>query len=230
MPLMQNADDNSGHLHRKLIGFAGLLLPWLVVVVAALRQTALLDPGELKSISAYYYSGAVVIFVGTLAALSAFMLTYKGYRNEWYKADRRTALIAGVAAAVIALYPTTPPNEALKPLWWTPLDRNLHYIAAVTLFSSFVYYCLVLFRKTSPGGVRTPDKDLRDKFYVACGWGIIVCMAWAAWNGSRERSIFWPEAIALELFAISWLVKGRIDYNIRNPVQSVKDAVNAVKG
>ena len=99
--LQQNVDDGSGHLHRKFIGVAGALLPLLIIIFAARRPTDGLEPGEiLGSISAYYYSGGVVIFVGTLAALSAFMLTYKGYRNDLYLVDRGTALLAGFAAGL----------------------------------------------------------------------------------------------------------------------------------
>jgi len=29
-----------------------------------------------------------------------------------------------------------------------------------------------------------------------------------------EGSIFWPEAIALEFFAVSWLLKGRADWTL----------------
>ncbi|HKS07668.1 MAG TPA: hypothetical protein VJR92_15305 [Gemmatimonadaceae bacterium] len=229
--LPKNIDDASGHLHRKFIGAAGALLPLLIIILAARRPTDGLTPGEvLGSISAYYYSGAIVVFVGTLAALSAFMLTYKGYGNDWYTLDRRTAILAGVAAAIVALNPATPPVESLTPDWWTTWHGKTHYLAAATLFSCFAFYCLVLFTKTGKGATPTPDKTRRNALYVFCGVGIIACMAWALWSGWKKQSIFLPEAIALELFALSWLVKGRIDYNILHPVQSVKDVLNAVKG
>jgi MFS family permease len=229
--LPKHADDVSGHLHRKFIGAAGALLPMLIIVFAARRPTDGLTPGEiLGSVSAYYYSGAVVMFVGTLIALAVFMFTYKGYKNEWYNLDRRTALVAGVAAAIVAFYPATPPIPELEPSWWTPRHGKFHYVAAITLFSCFAFYCLVLFRKTAPGTATTKDKDIRNKLYVFAGIGIIACMVWAGWNGWKKESIFIPEAIALELFAFSWLVKGRIDYNIRNPLQSAKDVMKAAKG
>jgi hypothetical protein len=53
--------------------------------------------------------------------------------------------------------------------------------------------------------------------------------------------IFWPEALALELFAVSWLVKGRVDKTAasagrrtlhygRHPGQLVDAARRAIRG
>ncbi|MFC1955918.1 hypothetical protein ACFLWZ_05265 [Chloroflexota bacterium] len=36
-------------------------------------------------------------------------------------------------------------------------------------------------------------------------------MLWAGIASFNGAPIFWPEALALEFFAVSWLVKGRAD-------------------
>lgn len=40
---------------------------------------------------------------------------------------------------------------------------------------------------------------------------MVVCMSWTATASLSGASIFWPEVLALEFFAVSWLLKGRAD-------------------
>ena len=54
-----------------------------------------------------------------------------------------------------------------------------------------------------------PDKQRRNLTYRACGVVMLVCVVWAAVRALQRKEIFWLEAIALEAFAVSWLVKGR---------------------
>ena len=76
------AESLSQQAHRRLIGILGLLLPLLLYVFAGLRHTVGLPAWTpLNSISAYYYTGAVAIFVGVLFALALFLLTYPGYKG-----------------------------------------------------------------------------------------------------------------------------------------------------
>lgn len=90
-PPGQRPDDISGRRHRQVIGYLGLALPILLVQVARLRPNATLDNWTGNSISAYYWTGAVSLFVGLLAALSLFLLTYRGYANQSHKYDRIVA-------------------------------------------------------------------------------------------------------------------------------------------
>jgi hypothetical protein len=50
--------------------------------------------------------------------------------------------------------------------------------------------------------------------HIFCGAAMIACMVWAGIASINGAAIFWPEALALEFFAISWLVKGRADITI----------------
>jgi hypothetical protein len=211
----QRADDLSGHTHRQVIGYLGLALPILLVQVQRLRPNALSDRWYGGSISAYYWTGADSLFVGLLAALSLFLLTYRGYANESYRYDRAAAIVAGVAAAVVAIFPTTPP-PGISPLpWYRDWIATTHAVAAVILFSMFAVFSLWLFRMGGSEGVKPADKKRRDAIYLLCGVGILASMAWALVAGQARRSIFWPESLALVFFAWSWLTKGRALHSVK---------------
>jgi hypothetical protein len=47
--------------------------------------------------------------------------------------------------------------------------------------------------------------------HIFCGAAMVACMVWAGIATVLDTPIFWPEALALEFFAVSWLVKGRAD-------------------
>jgi hypothetical protein len=225
-PPGQRADDISGHAHRQAIGYLGLALPILLVQVERLRPNALSDNWSGNSISAYYWTGAVSLFVGLLAALSLFLLTYRGYANESHKYDRAAAIIAGVAAAFVALFPTSPPSGIVPP-WWREWISATHAAAAITLFSTFAVFSLWLFRKTAPGEQPTADKKRRNAIYLLCGIAIVASMVWAVVEHRLDRSIFWPESSALVFFAWSWLVKGQAVRSIKSTVGAAKSRVGS---
>jgi hypothetical protein len=196
-------------VHRRLIGFLGLLLPVLVYVVAGVRPTEGLPSWALlPSVSAYYYTGAMGVFVGVLFALSLFLLSYPGY--EGVIADRLVGWLGGGAALGVALFPTAAPDGQSAPSWWSPGLRVVHYVSAVLLFSAFILFSIWLFRKSSVPNKRNrpPEKRWRDAVCLTCGITMIGCVLWAASSLITHAPIFWPEAIAIVAFAISWLVKG----------------------
>jgi hypothetical protein len=80
-------DDLSDNAHRQLIGYIGLVLPFLLTVIAVTRD-GIGRWRNLESISAYYYTGAVAAFVGMLVGLALFLFTYRGYANKYNRADR----------------------------------------------------------------------------------------------------------------------------------------------
>jgi len=218
----ERPDDLSGHAHRQLIGYLGLFIPFLLIIVAGLRPVDALPHWELLgSISAYYYSGASDLFVGLLVALGLFLLTYRGYRNRYRWADRSAAIIAGTAALGVAFFPAETPSKALTLDWWTPATAIVHYVSAVILFAVFAVYSLWLFRLTSDGERPTPGKRRRNRVYLVCGIVIVAGMAWALFAGLRGESIFWPETVTLAAFAVSWLVKGHAYRSIRGAARAV---------
>src|SRR5436190_21041172 len=126
----ERPDDISGHTHRQVIGYLGLALPIVLVQVVRLRPNAPSDQWSGNSISAYYWTGAVSFFVGLLAALSLFLLTYRGYDNASRIYDRAAAIVAGVAAALVAIFPTTPPSGMETLPWWSHAVAVVHGTAA----------------------------------------------------------------------------------------------------
>ncbi len=207
MQLGYRDDDLSDHAHRQLIGYIGLVLPILLILLVTLRD-GVVSWRSLDSISAYYYTGAVAAFVGMLVALALFLFTYRGYRNKYHWADRAASIIAAIAALGTAFFPTAAPAGFARLSWWSCATGVLHYVSAVTLFAMFAVFALVLFRKTASGEDITPDKRWRNRVYVVCGLLIVASIIWAALAAFKGKSIFWPESVALVAFSVSWLVKG----------------------
>lgn len=195
--------------HRRIIGTLGLLLPVLVYLLAGVRPTPGLPPWKLlTSVSAYYYTGAVGVFVGVLFALSLFLFSYKGYKGAW--ADRIVGKVGFAAALVVALFPTGAPNERLVLPWWSETTGTIHYVAATVLFATFILFSLWLFRRSDKADPRerAPDKRARDAAYLICGVVMILAVTWVVIAKSAGRAIFLPESLAIGAFALSWLVKG----------------------
>ena len=194
----QRTDDRSGHRHRQVIGYLGLALPILLVQFVRLRPNAPSDLWSGDSISAYYWTGGVSLFVGLLAALSLPPSPIGATGIQSRKYDRGAAIIAGIAAALVAIFPTTPPAGIAPLPWWADWINVTHTVAAITLFSMFAVFSLWLFRKTGEGSP-PPDanKKRQNTIYLLCGIGIVASMAWAVAARLSGRSIFWPESFAL---------------------------------
>jgi len=171
-------DDLSNARHRQLIGYTGLALPWLLILIVLWRDGWLVWRG-LDSVSAYYYTGANALFVGLLFALGLFLASYEGYDNRLQKWDRRFARIAAVAAVSVAFFPTAAPQvEGITPLaWWGPWICCIHIVSAVVLFAVFAVFCLWLFRATEKSTAKperareampdpNPGKKWRNHFYA----------------------------------------------------------------
>jgi hypothetical protein len=208
-PLEQ--DDKSTHLHRQLVGYVAIALPWVVLLLHQWRPTKeLLSLGRLDSISAYYYTAGIAALVGSLAALTAFFVTYRGYDNENRGGDLFAAWVAGGAALLVAFFPTDAPIKQMRPSWWAEWMGVTHFVAAAVLFLILTYFSIALFPKSKGNAKprRFSSKWWRNVIHYTCGVVMVVCIIWA-W--SWRPVIFWPEAVALMAFGLSWLVKGRVD-------------------
>jgi hypothetical protein len=237
-------DDRSTYAYRQLIGSLGLLFPFVILLIAHWRPTPVLEHFSiLPSVSSYYYTGSVAVFVGILVALGLFLLTYQGYDNKYGRHDRVASRIAGLAAIFVACFPTEAPDASLAPFWWRPATGVIHYSAAVVLFCSFSYFSLFLFTKTknATGAPLPTEKRARNSIYIFCGILMLACIVWAGIASYRNSPIFLPESIALVAFAFSWLTKGRTErtlagiarrtlYYGRNPKQFADKVWNAVRG
>jgi len=195
--------------HRQLIGWLGIMLPVLVVVISWLWPVQGVPWKMQDSISAFYYTSATGVFVGSLFALAMFLLTYGGYEGDL--ADRVLGKIAGSAALGVAFFPTEVPGHFAALPWWLAWMGIAHYTFAVLLFLSFIAFALWIFRRTSVTQKESmpTEKRWRNRVFLACGVVMIVSVVWAAIALKAGKPIFLPEAIALVAFAISWLTKGR---------------------
>ncbi len=205
-------DDLSSYAYRQMIGYIGLLFPFAVILIARWRPIPeLAQFSVLPSVSSYYYTGSVAVFVGMLVALGLFLLTYEGYKNKYGRRDRVASRVAGLAAVFVAFFPTEAPVPPLAPFWWRPATGTIHFSAATVLFCSFSYISLFLFTKTNPAAVAPlqREKRVRNGIYIFCGIVMAGCIVWAGIASFLKAPIFLPEAIALESFAVSWLTKGR---------------------
>lgn len=202
MPGVKTPQDNDQIISyyglRILIGATGVLLPVLLVI------GNLIDNNTLQiefSVSDYYDNGtAGDILVGILFVLGFFLMTYKGFD----KTDSRAANLGCVFALGVALCPTTSNNHFI---------HILHFVFALLLFSTFIFFSLYLFRKTGPGR-RTKQKVKRDNLYLICGIVMIGCIAGIALSmlvfeaaAIQYHLVFWFESVALIAFGISWITK-----------------------
>jgi len=206
---MPEAEQLSLKAHRLFIGTLGLLMPALIWLLAGVRPTPGLARWEPQwSVSAYYYTGAIGVFVGVLFALSLFLFSYQGYKGV--KADRIVGFIGGLAAMFVAVFPTAPPTGFAAPPWWGETTAVIHYFSAVVLFISFILFAIWLFRRSDKRRRRDRDreKNFRDDVCLVCGLVMIACVLWAAVAKYMVEPIFWPESIAIVAFAVSWLAKG----------------------
>lgn len=69
--------------------------------------------GQMQSsISHFYYTEAGDFFVGALCAIAIFLITYRGYpeefpSKEWFFGDRFASILAAIGAIGVAVFPTT---------------------------------------------------------------------------------------------------------------------------
>ena len=194
--------------HRKLIGWLGIALPLLVVVLSKVWPVHGAEWEMLDSISAFYDTSGNAVFVGTLFALALFLFTYGGYEGDL--ADRVLGKIAGVSALGVAFFPTDTPSHLAALPWWLDWMGTAHYTAAIVLFASFIAFALWIFRRTSATQkTMSAEKRWRNRIFAICGLVMVASVLWAAIAMRADQPIFAPEAVALVAFAISWLVKGR---------------------
>jgi hypothetical protein len=210
----QDDDDASGPGHRRFVGVFGMFLPLILLTTPVFRETPpLAGWPPLGSVSAYYYTGGNAVFAGVLVALSFLLLTYKGYDNKRYRMDRTVGIVAGLAAFLVAFFPTGRPDGIPYFAWSTDGAHLVHNIAAGVLFSAFAVFALVLFPYSEDETtLKERLQDPRNVAYYVCGIAIVLGIIWTLVNALvLQRSIFWPETVALVAFAVSWLVKGRIE-------------------
>lgn len=193
---------------RNLCGILGVLLPWLALFSANLIDP---HPGEewWWSISATYYQTPALAAILTPASLV--MLVYIGY-DVW---DKIVTTFAGISGLGIVLFPcsvewldpSTPVGFFQLPM---QVSHTLHCTFAILFFLMLAINSCFLFTQTGKYGM-THRKKVRNIIYRICGFGmagfeLLFVVAKVAALPGYLTMVF--EIILLNLFGISWLVKG----------------------
>jgi hypothetical protein len=194
---------------RFLVGVLGIAVPVLLVLGEPLLFND--RPFPLGSLSAYYYSGAREVFVGSLFAIGGFLVTYKIADHSW---ENVASIVAGLAAITVALFPTGRPGAGV-PL--TPLQTSLgestvervHYGAGAVFFIALAVISYLFSRPGPQTGRRSPA--FWHRFHLACCGVIVAALAFAL----LHLLLHWPgyglliaEVVAVWAFGLSWLMKG----------------------
>ena len=108
-------------------------------------------------------------------------------------------------------------NTVLAP---SPLLEKAHYLFAAIFLGCLAYMSIFIFTKSDRKKEnQTERKRLRNKIYRTCGVLMIVAMIIIAINpGDMDNLVFWLEALAVELFGFSWLVKGEALFRDKRPI------------
>jgi hypothetical protein len=203
---------------RMLIGSLALLLP-IVLLVGDWRLLS--GPFAARgSLSAYYHSGMRDVFVGFLFAIAAFLVTYRAFT---LRIENLLTIVAGLAAIVVAVFPTDRPAEVLARSPETPLQHSLgegltagiHYGGAVSLIVLLavisVFFGIKEAKRAPSAGHRPPV------FWTWFHWGcaaVIACacgymlLANSAHVLDDRYSLLIGESVSVVAFGLSWLFKG----------------------
>ena len=205
---------------RQALGLLGLCLPVLLILVGLMTRGTI-EP----SLSDYYHTVQRDIFVGSLTAISLFLLAYPGHNRragDWLSDDLMTSA-AGLAGLGVAFFPNDNPAgqgvlaSPAQVLFGHQAAAVGHYLSAIAFLSLLAAICLGRFARTA--------KPLRRRIYRGCGWMIlamtlgVLVASWFKIKGPAApqafvtdwRLILWLEALAIWAFALAWLVKGRAD-------------------
>jgi hypothetical protein len=206
---------------RRIIGILGISFPFIMLIGSAIYG----DCTEVqRSLSVYYHTGMQHAFTGILCAVGLFLFTYKGYDLR----DDLTGNLAGLFALIAAFCPTSmkvPPSDCIPNPIDNPVLSGIHDFSALGFMLTLSCFSLFLFRKTDKSREISPMKRNRNKWYLAMGITMLVCITliivYSLLNKycfGRHHSalwlvelhpIFWLESVTLVAFGISWFIKGR---------------------
>jgi hypothetical protein len=190
---------------RKAVGIIGIALPFVLAIGKVLVES----PGLEMSMSAYYYTDLRNVFVGSLCAISVFLMSYRGYDRR----DHVAGILASIFGVGVAMFPTAP---EVNPTSGEKIIGGLHFLWAALFLLTLAYFSLALFTLTDAPGRETPRKLERNVVYRVCGWTILACLILGAVVGQLPADspvrtldpLFWLEALAVVAFGVSWLTKG----------------------
>lgn len=178
---------------RLLLGWLGMLLPWIVVVLVGYFP---------QSISITWYTNACTVFMIILGSASILLISYKGYELI----DDITLSLSGVFGLGICLFPCWIDNcDKVGTFLLSPTTSNtIHCISAILFFALLSYNSIFLFTKSS--GAITENKKKRNIIYRVCGIGMLASFLIMLFPWFYIRT-WLTECLALFFFGLSFLTK-----------------------
>lgn len=197
----------SSHNSLRILGFMGLLLGFLVVLIGTLFY----NQSFFTSISASAtYYGTMYILPFVLGGISVYFWGYQGYDEK----DRICTKIMSVAAFLTAMFQCKSIYNvqefqigllALPPFY----SGIIHSVSAAALFITLIIWIGFLFRKSS--GQPTAQKGHRNKIYSisACAMFIgTLLFFFGFYKASDKFPIIWlAEVIILIPASLAILIK-----------------------
>lgn len=194
---------------RCTIGWLGMMLPWLVVLLLWKF------PGSISE--TFYYQETVAPFMIILGAASILLMFYDGYDKTDDIINTIGSIfglgiclfpcaVGGVPSAGVAIFSEYIPNMQVGT-FMLPMNvsNTIHTVCAIAFFAILALNSLFQFTKTG-GGEMTKHKKIRNIIYRICGVGMLASflIALLPWFPLK---IWLLEMFALTFFGISWLTK-----------------------
>lgn len=228
-PAAKNPAILSYHALRRIVGMIALALP--VALAGGAILLSLLGPEHRLpqpllqgTISDYFYTPVGTLYVGSLTGIAMFLISSRGYDRT----DEIAGYLAGIFALGVALFPSEDPRAP----YYSRLQIQIGYVHSAfagLMFLSIAYFCLFLFRRTSPERRLTRRKQHRNRIYAVCGVVILACTAamvgLTVFEADPRLAPFHlflvSESLALFAFGVAWLTKGKgfLRDRPRNPVR-----------
>lgn len=235
-PKRDHAYTQSYRISRLVVGFLGILLPFIFII----GEAFFLKGGvQVRgSLSAYYHSPMQDIFVGGLCVIGFLLATYmSGEPKTW---DFWVSLIAGIAVLGVVFFPTARPGHPLPACGSNPQPSGcsfveqtlgehptqvIHAICAVAFILCLaIMSFLFATSEVRAEGDRTPDKPgLFRKQYLfwahsVCALIILAAGAWAFWGAQigQVKPLYIGEVGAVWAFGASWLLTA---FNLTAPAR-----------
>ena len=189
---------------RKMLGWLGMLLPWIVAVLYMIFEVGRFELPNSISVT-YYESSCITPFMIILGSAGMLLICYEGYD----RLDNIICTLAGIFGICICIFPCG--IIPIKNVGTFQIPSNisawLHNVSAFIFFGLLAFNSLFLFTKSS--GEMTNEKKKRNIIFRVCGVGMLASflLLIPLWNVSF--GVWLVEAVALMFFGISWLTKSQ---------------------
>ena len=182
---------------RLLMGLIAFAMPIMAVINSST---------PISSISESYFTENRDYYVGLSYVIAALLWAYNGHNST----QKRISKVASIAAVFTAIFPTSCPTCQPDSI------STIHYIAAVVLFITIVYFCLFAFRESARDKIGK-EAGRRETIYTLCGWIIVISLLvggishFTLSDATRKdlAITYYVEFISLWAFGAAWTVAGK---------------------